>query len=83
MVIYAVAAANEALNWLLEKCFTSIEHNAIPVLKEHSALESASIEMLNALEVHGQGCALFHYNPRQSSNQETKNEQLSANLNNA
>ena len=39
--------------------------------------------MLNALEMHGQGCALLYYNPRQSNSKETKNEKLSTNLNNA
>ena len=53
------------------------------MLKEHSALEAASFEMLNALEIHGQGCALIHFSPRQSNSQETKNEKLSTNLNNA
>ena len=59
LVTYAITATSTILTCTAQDCFSSIEEKAAPILKEHSALEVASQEMLNELGNLGQGCALL------------------------
>ena len=73
LVSYAVAATAAILNCATQSCILSIEKKASPILKEHSALEVASQEMLDALSSHGQGCALLFLATKGRSLDENEN----------
>ena len=73
LVTYATAATAFLVNGETQNYISSIQEKITPVLKEHSALEVASQEMLDVLSSHGQGCALLFLSPKES-NETVKDE---------